>query len=163
MDLVRLDRHDTEMLDTLAALDRTLVDTYGGSFADAAWNAENFAYPLPRKFELSAILYDGGMLRGYCIASEKEAQVYIHRFAVAKGERGRAAAFFSQLLAFYGPAVALMVNTKNRAAIDFYRKFGFEIVTEPDAVRPFIAPNLPVEKGEIIISEEYRCYLMKRS
>lgn len=163
MDLVRLDRHDTKMLDALAVLDRTLIGIYGDSFADAAWNAENFAYPLPRKFELSYLLYDAGMLRGYCIASEKEAQVYIHRFAVSKGEPGRAAAFLSQLLEFYGPAVTLMVNTKNRAAIDFYRKFGFGIVTEPEAVRPFIAPNLPVEKGEIIISEEYRCYLMKRS
>ena len=153
---------DGEGFKALAALDKKLVDKYGDSFSNQAWDSDNFAYPLPSKYDLSHLLYYNEHLAGYCIASEKHGAVYIHRFAVERLEEGLAGKFFSRVLEYYDRPVHLMVNTQNRPAIDFYAGFGFDIAEDSDAIRDFVAPELEIEGPEIIIEKDYRCYLMRK-
>ena len=150
--------------DTLAKLDASVVDKYGVSFSGETWSSENFSYDrLPRKFDLSYVLCLNYRIAGYCVASEKHGSVYIHRFAVKSPEKGVAMRFFDTLLTHYSRPVNLMVNTINKAAIDFYEGFGFKTVSTADAIRPYIAEGLEIEGHTIILDKDYTCYLMAKS
>lgn len=162
MNISHLSKLGSEDFQSLALLDGKLVEKYGHSFSDEAWNADNFTYELPGKYALSRVLYLNDQLVGYCIASEKSGGIYIHRFAVAQVAQGLAGKFFKKVMQGFDRPVYLMVNTQNRVAIAFYKGFGFETVDNSDTIRRFIAADLKINNNEIIITKDYRCYLLKK-
>ncbi|MEA1915399.1 MAG: hypothetical protein U9N30_08780 [Campylobacterota bacterium] len=146
----------------LENLDAKFVQKYGDSFADSYWSCDNFSYVLPLKYALSYVVTIDGIIEGYCVASLKNDCIYVHRFAVNSNTKIRSN-FFNELLKQYGnKKIYLMVNVVNNAAINFYNKFNFKIVEEIKEINSFIAQDLNVNKEEIIITEDYRCYLMKK-
>ena len=164
MRIKRFNELDASDFDALATLDARLVDKYGTSFSGEVWQAENFSYArLPKKYDLSYALFNDGAIAGYCVASEKQERVYIHRFAVESSGKALASRFFEEVLARYDAPVYLMVNTRNTAAIGFYRRFGFTTVSDTETIRSFIAEGLEIENGTIIIEKDYTCYLMARN
>ncbi len=55
-----------------------------------------------------------------------------------------------------------MVNCINTQAIKFYKQFDFDIVDNKEIIKKFIADELYIENTQIVIGEDYKCYLMKR-
>lgn len=156
-----LELSKNELLE-LEELDTKLVLKYGNSFSNEIWNSSNFLYQLPKKNDYSFIFFNQNKIIGYIIASEKKCAVYIHRFAIY--EKGMSKFFFDKILKKYEKkSIYLMVNIVNTKAISFYEKFNFHIINNDKIIKKFIADNLKTENKEIIIGENYKCYLMKRN
>ena len=152
--------NDSEII-KLIELDKNLVDKYGVSFSNEVWNKDNFNYELPDKEKLSYACFVNNELIGYIVSSIKNDSIYIHRFAVDK--QGYARLFFEEILKFYSDEkIFLMVNIINEKAISFYKSFNFHIVDNSLIIDKFIADGLKIKNTEILIGENYKCYLMKR-
>jgi len=155
-----LELNENELLE-LEELDNKVVLKYGISFSNEVWNISNFKYTLPKKNDYSFVLFESDIIIGYAVASEKNDAVYMHRFAVFK--RGKAKIFFEEVLKNYqDKSIYLMVNIINIQAIRFYRQFDFDIVNDKEVIQKFIADELYIENTQIVIGEDYKCYLMKR-
>lgn len=146
----------------LSNIDLVTIQKYGLSFSNEVWYIKNFKYSLPKKETMSYILLYNDKLIGYIVASEKQSSIYIHRFVVTK--TGSAKVFFNMLMETYlSKSIYLMVSIINQRAINFYKKYNFTIVYDESIVKEFISNKLAIQKGEIIIEENYRCYLMKKN
>lgn len=145
----------------LEVFDLKLVQKYGNSFSNEIWSVENFKYKLPQKEELSCVLFIGNKIVGYVVASLKNESIYIHRFVVDK--KGYANKFLKEIIIKYEEKdIYLMVNIVNQNAIDFYKKFNFQTVCDEEIIKSFVAKELTILNNEILIGEDYRCYLMKK-
>jgi ribosomal protein S18 acetylase RimI-like enzyme len=117
----------------LAALDRSIVEEIGPSYATEAWDEDAFLLELTRKWDLSVVaLQAGAQPAGYWIASERLAGcAYAHRVAVASELRGRGIGrlLFERALDLALGArmerLALNVSADNAGAISFYERLGF--------------------------------------
>jgi ribosomal protein S18 acetylase RimI-like enzyme len=147
---------------SLSNFDKELVKKYGNSFSNEIWNEINFKYRLPEKEKLSFAFFDEYKLIGYIVSSTKNNSVYIHRFAVSK--KGFSKEIFEEVMERYKEkSIYLMVNIININAISFYQSFNFNILTDENFIKKFILNELQVEKNEILIAENYKCFLMKRN
>ncbi len=152
---------EEKQFEELELLDSKLVNKFGNSFSNEIWNKKNFRYELPKKFDYSLALFDHEEIIGYVVASEKNDAIYIHRFAVCK--KGYSVKFFYEILKNYkNKTIFLMVNVTNKRAIEFYKSFNFDIIIDTILIKKFIAHDLQIDKNEIVIGEDYKCYLMKR-
>lgn len=145
----------------LSKIDLELIKRFGISFSNEIWDILNFKYKLPKKFDYSFVQFENNVIIGYVVASEKNNAVYIHRFGVSKKDRAKI--FFEELLNNYkNKNIYLMVNIINMQAIKFYEQFDFDIVNDNKVIKKFIANELYIKDSQIIIGDDYRCYLMKR-
>jgi ribosomal protein S18 acetylase RimI-like enzyme len=147
----------------LEKLDKNSVKKYGDSFSNEIWKKENFLYALPKKDEYSYIVLLNNKIIGYCIASQKNNAIYIHRFVIDNIEQGLSGKFLTELFKIYkNNEIYLMVNILNKKAIEFYKKHNFTIEENKDIMYRFIDKNLKIDGCKIVINKEYKCYLMKK-
>jgi ribosomal protein S18 acetylase RimI-like enzyme len=95
------------------------------------WDNEKYLVDLPGKWEVSIASFNGNILMGYIIASEKvTGTVHIHKFIVNPSFRrqGIGRDMLKKLISHAGKNISkitLKVYEDNPEAIDFYRAAGF--------------------------------------
>lgn len=149
----------------LEDMDRIAFNRYGVSFSKEIWKKENFIYRLPNKYDYSYVIKESERIIGYCVASNKNDSIYIHRFVVRHNSKNVSNYFFNYLLnnSYVNNDIYLMVNIINNNAISFYENFFFEDVNDLKEIKKFVLSDLKIEKNKIIIDEDYKCYLMKKN
>lgn len=111
-------------------------------FARPQWGAEHFLRELPGKWELSALLVEGGAVVGFIVASEVVAgSCHLHRMALLPEMQGRglgkaAVRWLERLAAARGlRIVTLELDAEHGDAEPFYRRLGYRLLqaSERDA------------------------------
>jgi RimJ/RimL family protein N-acetyltransferase len=130
----------------LVALDERTMAELGQDFSDEVWTENNFAYPLPGKFDMSFVATLDGELVGFWIGSERvRGEAHAHRAAVeARWRTGAIALCFWS--AFWRAAAARggirkltsemsPANARMRA---FHELCGYRVL-DPDETRAYLA------------------------
>ena len=102
------------------------------------WTIENFLYEAPQKWETSYLLYDSGILCGFCVCSLNEMTLHIHRIAISNTYRSRGYGsrflkfIFEKANNFNCEFVTLKVSVNNERACNLYKQLGLKIVSADD-------------------------------
>ena len=148
-------------IEQLVNLDKQTIEKYGNSYSNELWYKENFLYQLPQKNKYSYILKIKNEVFGFCVASLKKDTIYIHRFLVKQNSFNLSRIFFKNLMEYYrDKQLALMVNTDNIAAIDFYKFFEFKVIKENEIIKQFVSNDLEIKEHLICVEKDYKCCLM---
>ena len=166
MRIENLKRVDDNCFEQLSELDRQSVLKYGNSFSEEIWSKESFKFELPNKGDLSLVAFDNyGKVLGYVIGSLKHSFAYIHRFVALRTEGIRVSdklmeAFILNTSKFDG--CALLVSSTNEVAVNFYQKFGFDIVSDSSEIVDLLFPSSKPELFNASQSQSHPKYLMTR-
>ena len=113
-------------------LDQIMKISKDNSLLD--WNEEKYLVDIQGKWKYSITCLDNKKLISYSINSSMyEGFIHIHRFCVEKScqRTGNGILLLSQickLAKIENKLISLNVHNDNKVAINFYSKFGFEIV-----------------------------------
>ncbi len=126
LDLELLNLSRSKLKDYLRHLEGIDADMLGEPWGEAQWLMD-----LPGKWELSWVLLREALPIGFLIASRKERELHIHRFALAVKERGKGLGMLlmareAQQAVEQGCSnMTLKVHHTNVSAISFYtRRYG---------------------------------------
>jgi GNAT superfamily N-acetyltransferase len=104
------------------------------------WVIDHYLTDYNRKWELSSVAYQGDVLIGFCIVSEKPESLHVHRIVVDKScqNYGIGKALIRKTTEdarrLKKGAVTLKAEADNDKTISFYRHLGFEITGAQDAL-----------------------------
>ncbi len=166
MKIESLNSVDDNCYAQLCELDQHSVVKYGNSFSEEIWSKESFKFELPNKGDLSLVAFDNyGKVLGYVIGSLKHSFAYIHRFVALRTEGIRVSdklmeAFILNTSKFDG--CALLVSSTNEVAVNFYQKFGFDIVSDSSEIVDLLFPSSKPELFNASQSQSHPKYLMTR-
>lgn len=100
----------------------------------STWQAENFLYELPGKWDFSFAVYSGEELAAFCFASHKIANIYyIHLLFVSEMYRGfslgNSMIKYAGMIAkkYQVAKIGLRCPESNTGALEFYKRAGFNI------------------------------------
>ncbi len=102
------------------------------------WDKEHFLKELSKKWNFSLFVENNHKVVGYIIASKKPKCIHIHKFMVHYDSRSKGIGFlllrkFEELCLIKGEyLIKLKVYDKNRPAIKFYLRNGFNIEKDCD-------------------------------
>lgn len=151
------------ILDKLVLLDYEAVCRYGKSFSEEIWTKSNFICKLPHKESKSIVVFDENMEpQGFCIISLKNNEdSYIHRFVSKNSSKIKVSDLLIQEVLKRNKNISLVVNSTNRAGIDFYQKYGFEIVHDKITQKKIFPNETPLLYDDSV-HEDYK-FLMSNS
>jgi glycosyltransferase involved in cell wall biosynthesis len=149
-------------LEQLILLDNEAVFRYGKSFSEEIWTKTNFIYKLPFKESKSLVVFDDNMKPlGFCIISLKNnSDSYIHRFVSKNSNENKASKLLMDEVLKRNQNIHLVVATHNETAINFYRKYGFEIEYNSKKQKIIFPKESPLLSNGFI-HEDYK-FLMSR-
>ena len=151
------------ILDKLVLLDYEAVCRYGKSFSEEIWTKSNFICKLPHKESKSIVVFDENMApQGFCIISLKNNEdSYIHRFVSKNSSKIKVSDLLILEVLKRNKNISLVVNSTNRAGIDFYQKYGFEIVHDKITQKKIFPNETPLLYDDSV-HEDYK-FLMSNS
>ena len=162
-------------MEQCAAIDLQRFDEMGLFYSEELWQKHHFELELPGKREFSQVVLDGtSNVQGFWIASRKENNVHFtHRVATRRGASSTSDMSVGSLMGEVSLRIAqeagctqahLTISHKNRGAIRFYRRLGYQIVTGNDlrcwANQWGYADN-SLADDSIVITDHYRLVLMR--
>ena len=118
-------------VEDLVELDRALLGEFGDHYSDEPWGPAEFLAEWPAKFEISALAFVKGQIRGFWFASRRETRAHTHRVGVAREcRRGRMATGLAETVHKRARRVGakwmtLYVHPHNADALSFYRTLGY--------------------------------------
>lgn len=121
-------------------LDKAFLASHVGDFVSlitgwefSSWQASNFLYELPKKWDFSFSVYDEGDLLAFCIASNKiQDAYYIHLIFISQAARGKK---LGKQMIEHAKSIAMENGIRkielrcpetNTSALEFYRHAGFK-------------------------------------
>ena len=96
------------------------------------WTEDHFRHDLPMKWDLSMLMIEKGVIKGFLIASNKNGNAHIHRLVIDKYFRAQGLGKLLinelkvKLKQYKLGGITLKVNSQNADAIRFYEQMGFQ-------------------------------------
>jgi ribosomal protein S18 acetylase RimI-like enzyme len=118
-------------VEDLVELDRVLLGELGDRYSDEPWGPAEFLAECPAKFEISALAFVEGQIRGFWFASRRNTGAHTHRVGVAREcRRGRMATELARTVhecarRLGARWMTLYVHPENADALSFYRTLGY--------------------------------------
>jgi ribosomal protein S18 acetylase RimI-like enzyme len=122
-------------VDDLVELDRVLLAEFGDRYSEESWGPVEFLAERPAKFEISALAFVEGRIRGFWIASRHDTGAHTHRVGVAREcRRGRMATELAETVHERARLVGakwmtLYVHPDNAEALALYRTLGYRFAS----------------------------------
>ena len=96
------------------------------------WTEHHFRHDLPMKWDLSMLMMENGIMKGFLIASNKNGKAHIHRLVIHKDFRNQGLGKIlvnvlkEKIDQHNLGGITLKVASQNKDAIRFYEQIGFQ-------------------------------------